>query len=270
MFARFRQAVTYIPIRSTIVAVPLAFYVHDSFYSFVRVNGSSMEPTLRHGDLLLVRKSDNPWWSQLTKFVKYNFKKYVLEKEGEDLDEEDSEPPERIVERRTLKDYERLHCATSPSLQIKPPLALSGDIVVYKDPQYFFHMNERKLCVKRVVGLGGQVVMVPFSRDEKPGKLSYRMDDEMKKRRTSNGTSSSFQSMRVATTCVAPYSMWVEGDNRFNSYDSQHHGSISKHLVVGLAEYVVWPPTRFQKLSSSKQSHRSLVEGDTQPYAYWP
>lgn len=159
MFARFRQAVTSVPIRSTIAAVPLAIYFHDSFYSIVRVNGSSMEPTLKHGDLLLVRKSDNPWWSQLTKTAKHNIKKYVLqEKDVEDMDEEDSEPVERILERRTLKDYERRHCQTMPSLQIKPPLALSGDIVVYKDPQSFYHMNDRQLSVKRVVGLGGQVV----------------------------------------------------------------------------------------------------------------
>jgi len=267
MFARFRQAVASIPIRSTVAAVPLAIYFHDSYYSFVRVNGTSMEPTLKHGDLLLIRKSDNPWWSQLTKIAKHNFKKYVLEKDNEDMDEEDSEPPERILERRTLKDYERQHCSTAPSLQIKPPLALSGDIVVYKDPQYFYHMNERRLSVKRVVGLGGQVVMVPTSRYDKPGKLTYRMDDEMKKKKNT----SSFQSMRVATTCVAPYSMWVEGDNRSNSYDSQQHGTVSKHLLVGVAEYVVWPPTRFQKLLSKPTMESSSSPlAEAQPYSYWP
>ena len=121
-----------------------------------------MEPTLKDGDLLLVRKSDNPWWQQLTKLVKHNYKKYIMEKDVQDMDEEDPEPPERILERRTLKDCERLHCSTAPSLQIKPPLALSGDIVVYKDPQYFYYRNERRLSVKRVVGLGGQVVRLLF------------------------------------------------------------------------------------------------------------
>ncbi|KAL3929382.1 MAG: hypothetical protein SGBAC_012237 [Bacillariaceae sp.] len=178
------------------------------------------------------------------------------------MDEEDSEPVERILERRTLKDYERRHCQTMPSLQIKPPLALSGDIVVYKDPQYFYHMNDRQLSVKRVVGLGGQVVMTPSSRYDKPGKRTYSMDDAMKKR---SNSASSFESMRIATSCVAPYSMWVEGDNRSNSYDSQQHGSISKHLLVGVAEYVVWPPTRFQKLSKQIES-----PVEAQPYAYWP
>lgn len=107
--------------------------------------------------------------------------------------------------------------------------------------------------------------MVPSSRYEKPGKLAYSMDDEMKKRtKASSGAKrSSFQSMRVATSCVAPYSMWVEGDNRANSYDSQQQGTISKHLLVGVAEYVVWPPTRFQKLSKESPV-------GAQPYAYWP
>lgn len=119
------------------------------------------------------------------------------------------------------------------------------------EPSFFFFLSSSSLQV-----------MSPSSRYDKPGKPTYRMDDEMKKR---NNNASSFESMRIATSCVAPYSMWVEGDNRSNSYDSQQHGSISKHLLVGVAEYVVWPPTRFQKLSKQIESPVAA-----QPYAYWP
>ena len=171
MFGRFGR----ISIRSTLAAMPLGLYVTDSFYSIVRVHGSCMEPTMYDGDLLLVRKSDNPWWQQLTKYVKHNLKQcysYLGEKKDwpnndRNLDEKDPEPAERILERRTLKDYERQHCATTPSLQIKPPMALLGDIVVYKDPKYYYCQAElnARLNVKRVIGLGGQVV--------RPGKKLF-------------------------------------------------------------------------------------------------
>jgi len=107
--------------------------------------------------------------------------------------------------------------------------------------------------------------MAPSSRFDKPGKFTFRMDDEMKKRGKTSSNAASFQSMRIATTCVAPYSMWVEGDNRANSNDSQQHGSVSKHLLVGVAEYVVWPPTRFQKLSRELENPM-----EARPHAYWP
>ena len=131
-------------------------------------------------------------------------------------------------------------------------------------------------------------VMVPSSRFDKPGRFTFRReidngsnddDDASNKTKTTTRTRG-FQSMRVATTCVAPYSMWVEGDNRSNSYDSNQQGSISKHLLVGVAEYVVWPPTRFQTLllssSTSQQGDStsttsSTMEGEeAKPYAYWP
>lgn len=169
MFGRIGRASS---IRSALAAVPLGVYVADSFYSIVRVRGTAMEPTLHDGDLLLVRKSDNPWWRRLTKRVQRNLERcYHLYYSGEksefpidernlDEEEEDFESIERILERRTLKDYERQHCATAPSLQIKPPLALSGDIVVYKNPKYYHCQAEvdAVLNVRRVIGLGGQVV----------------------------------------------------------------------------------------------------------------
>ena len=40
------------------LSVPPIIYIKDNFYSLYRVEGTSMEPALHHGDVLVVRKSD--------------------------------------------------------------------------------------------------------------------------------------------------------------------------------------------------------------------
>jgi hypothetical protein len=62
--------------------------------------------------------------------------------------------------------------------------------------------------------------------------------------------------MRVVTTCVPPYSLWVEGDNPTKSKDSRHddHGPVSKKLLVGIAEYRAWPPWRIGKLNNTRSA----------------
>jgi hypothetical protein len=95
-------------------------------------------------------------------------------------------------------------------------------------------------------------LMMPFSRFDKISKgIRYRMDDDDR-------------SMRVVTPSVPPYSLWVEGDNSANSVDSNNHGPISKKLMMGIAEYVLWPPSRMGT------SLKSNVSDSMQPRAYWP
>jgi hypothetical protein len=43
---------------SAVLVVPPVLYYRDNFYSLYVVRGTSMEPSLNHGDVLLVRKSD--------------------------------------------------------------------------------------------------------------------------------------------------------------------------------------------------------------------
>ena len=53
---------------SMVLTVPPIIYFKDNFYSLYRVEGTSMEPTLYHGDVLLVRKSDifpKHMWQQM-------------------------------------------------------------------------------------------------------------------------------------------------------------------------------------------------------------
>jgi hypothetical protein len=95
-----------------------------------------MEPTLKDGDVLLVRKSDvwNPWAFASP-----------------------SDDDAKQVERQKLKQVEQMHCKSNESnswLLQKPPSILSGSVVVYKSPQEY----PAAWTIKRVIGLGGQVV----------------------------------------------------------------------------------------------------------------
>ena len=167
-----------------------------------------------------------------------------------------------IMERQKLEDFEQENCSASPFYWFvkKPPLPLTGDVVVYKDKEYY--SESKKSCIKRVVGLGGQVVMVPSSMrrfhsssaksNNNNNNSSFRMDDDTP------------TSMRIATTYVPPYSLWVEGDNLANSYDSRNkeHGPVSKKLLVGIAEYILWPPTRWGGLQNIKPP-------EPRPQSYW-
>jgi len=52
--------------------------------------------------------------------------------------------------------------------------------------------------------------------------------------------------------------VWVEGDNHTNSSDSRDHGPVNQKLVMGVAEYVLWPPSRMGKLQTQViDEHRS-------------
>jgi Signal peptidase, peptidase S26 len=80
-----------------------------------------------------------------------------------------------------------------------------------------------------------------FTKDVPKRRKTWRMEEFM-------------TGMKVVTTSVPPYSIWVEGDNAANSQDSQFHGPVSKKLLIGIAEYRVWPPWRVGKLDNSANS----------------
>jgi Signal peptidase, peptidase S26 len=51
---------------------------------------------------------------------------------------------------------------------------------------------------------------------------------------------------------IPPHHIWVEGDNAGDSEDSNHHGPISKKLMIGKAERIVWPPSRWNSIERVK------------------
>ncbi len=234
MAASFAKQIVAIPAgvwASALATVPILLWANDSLFSLYRVSGSSMEPSLRHGDIVVVRKSDGIWQKQTRK----------------------EEDPMLTFQRRHQIDLEKIHCHSNGVswLLHKPPTPIVDDIVVYKDPTEY----PWKYSIKRVIGLGQQVVMIPSNR-YKPTS-SFQIDTV---------TPETFSSMRVASPCVPSLSLWVEGDNFTNSKDSStSHGPVTKKLLVGVAEFRIWPPTRVGRIGPSTDRRQ-----EPKPYSYWP
>lgn len=178
-----------------------------------------MEPTLRDGDIVLVRKSDRG---------------ALLDAIIGIIVGDSAETPQNTERARVMR-YEWAQgipkLAPTSRLYETPPLAVSGDVVVFKDPSTAF---PSQLCVKRVLGAGGQYVR-PLDRPHR-------------------------------VIAVPSYSLYVEGDNQTKSVDSRTMGPVSKALLAGIAEYVVWPPTRWQRIRRRTEAEK--VNGRAR--AYWP
>lgn len=238
---------------STLAAIPLMIWAQDSLASLYVVRGSSMEPSLKSGDIVVLRKADG-FWQRWTRH--------------RDIENDSGEDPERIVQRRRQIELEISQCHSNGPSRIlqRPPLPVVGDIVVYQDPTEY----PVKYSIKRVVGLGAQIVMMPSNRY--PSISRHRMNDGSKPSKEGNSghsdSGSSEYTMRVACTSVPPYSLFVEGDNFANSKDSRNDniGPVSKKQLIGIAEYRIWPPTRIGRLDGESADCRS----DPKPYSYWP
>lgn len=145
------------PWATIIASLPVAVWIHDSFYSLCRVKGASMEPTLKSGDVILVRKSN---WNPLFPPPKEDG---IGKSTEEGKDGGSSKNGERFkryrrreLDRQRMEQWERENCnvVIPPWALQSPPVPVRGDIVVYKDPNYY----NTSWNVKRVIGLGGQVV----------------------------------------------------------------------------------------------------------------
>eukprot|EP00565_Helicotheca_tamesis_P005032 CAMPEP_0185724268 /NCGR_PEP_ID=MMETSP1171-20130828/800_1 /TAXON_ID=374046 /ORGANISM="Helicotheca tamensis, Strain CCMP826" /LENGTH=251 /DNA_ID=CAMNT_0028392077 /DNA_START=184 /DNA_END=939 /DNA_ORIENTATION=- len=187
---------------SLLLSLPLAIYLHDKLYTTVTIVGSSMEPTLHDGDVLLIRRSD----AFFLKIHRRHQNNSTTTPEEEEEEEDDND-----VQHETSKIQKTdAMVGKFPSRFLStPPLVLRGDVVVYQDGTTSF---PNRWNVKRVIGLGGQRVRTA---------KQYH----------------TFQSIPL-------YSLWVEGDNTHNSHDSNTTGPISKKSIVGVAEYIIWPPSR--------------------------
>lgn len=194
------------------LTVPPIIFFNDKFYSLYRVEGSSMEPAIHHGDVLLVRKSDVfpvNTWKRLTSVAT----SYEEEEERQNsmrvmaLDAQSGRP---IGEFWTGYTY------------LNPPMIHQlGSIIIFRAPDAGKYPSS-EYRVKRVVGLGGQLCRAAGN--------FHQLED------------------------VPPFSLWVEGDNQGSngnmSIDSRTYGAVCKNNVIGIAERIVWPPTRWGVLPS--------------------
>ena len=138
-----------------------------------------MEPTLKDGDIVVVRKSDIYWWHRVLDDVQHGVGKgnppdppsrgkRATDSKANGTNPEAFDQPQghfssekrrENEERRTVLRLEANHCqnpaADTPYwIYQKPPVARTGHVVVYQNPnEYPSTWN-----IKRAVGLGCQVV----------------------------------------------------------------------------------------------------------------
>ena len=167
-----------------------------------------MEPALHDGDILIVQKSDiysHRLWNKWTSSAT------PYEEEGEyqsaiRLMALDSQSGRPIGYWQTGYTY------------LNPPMIYQlGLIIVFRAPDAEKYPSS-EYRVKRAAGLGGQICRA----------------------------SDNFHSIER----MPPYSLWVEGDNQDSnkdkrSFDSRTYGPVCKNNVIGIAERIVWPPTRW-------------------------
>lgn len=212
---------------SVALIVPPVLQLRDNFYSLYVVRGISMEPNLKDGDVLLVRKSDVRRWASA------GSKQY---------DDDDNDDDNYDDNDDTLGNWHIGYTYLKP-----PTIYQTGIVILYRAPDAEkYPMGEYR--VKRVIGLGGQICSV--GRDN------------------------------IVT--VPPFALWVEGDNnggnvdKFNSsyengelvdgknaslssssVDSRTYGPVCKNNVIGIAERIIWPPSRWRTIPHIISSQRS-------------
>jgi len=225
---------------TTASTLPVLVLIRDQWLGVSRVHGSSMEPLLKDGDVLLVRKADA---GSLLRGLG------VLGSGDSDHYEQERQ---RVVRYELLQGGLQQH--HSGLLYGRPPTVVAGDLVVYQNPG---QMARQEFLVKRAVGVGGQWIRL----------LPPAEDDERSTSRQQRQVRSPYEYRMQA---LPPYTVYVEGSNHKTSTDdSRQHGPISKNLVVGVAEYRLWPPRRWGRLRSSSVNDDDDDAEEQPPRAVW-
>eukprot|EP00977_Amphora_coffeiformis_P012884 scaffold3276_cov168-Amphora_coffeaeformis.AAC.1 len=182
-----------------------------------------MEPALRQGDVVCVRKADGGLLPRLVKSLIFG---------------DQEEPTEEIMMAGSPKE------PSFARLYDRPPAVQRGQVIVLKSVDTAF---PDEWHVKRVWGIPGTWVQVENGRIVQP---NHR-----------NGTTAGSAGERHLyrkLQGVPTHTIYVGGDNEDCSRDSRHYGPVSQNLIVGVAEYVVWPPWRMQKICPSTSPSRSV------------
>ena len=185
-----------------------------------------MKPALMDGDVVFVRRSDvMPWRSKQhdeSMIMKYNSSRTTNEEEPVD----DKHIHVHGTAARDAKERQRIRqidaswgCHHQQSLMFTPsaPLMLAGDVAIFASPNNY----PLRYAVKRIVSTGQQRI---------------RLADALRRIES------------VPADCV-----WVEGDNEEKSEDSRDWGPLSKRLLVGKVERIVWPPSRWGQVVERKK-----------------
>ena len=116
----------------------------------------------------------------------------------------------------------------------------AGDSVVFK----YGIPNHEKFLVKRVAAVAGQTVEFQNGIVKVDGKIIQKLNiDNPYIKMTSE-----FKKM-----IVPERSIFVLGDNAYNSFDSRFWGFIKTYQVYGKTEFIYWPTDRIRKIEHSIQ-----------------
>ncbi|MFD0590029.1 signal peptidase I [Paenibacillus sp. GCM10027627] len=164
--------------KTCLVALLVVLLLNVFVFSFSRVEGHSMEPTLKGNERLYVNK------------LIYRFK--------------------------------------APKL---------GDIVVLKDPRP--SMGEGKYLVKRIVGEPGDQIEISGAKLYRNG---ISVDEPY--------TDFPIEGMNFGPVTLLDDQYFVMGDNRREaaSLDSRSFGAVEETILVGKADFAVWPLKRIRDL----------------------
>jgi signal peptidase I len=256
------------------LSYPIFIWFRDNMYSLRRVNGFSMIPTLQPGDVILVRQSERgiladilasivliPFWNIFAWTGLFDAdKKSTLPdptslSASAEFDDVDSHLQQ-------IHQYEIMHGALEHAIAAKwydrPITVLPGHIVVFDAPNRYPPQSS----IKRAIGVGGQFIIGTQIINNSIDQNGRQMVQ--------------YRPSRFSWRTIPSFTIHVEGDNIENSEDSRMYGPVSKNLVHGIAEIIVWPPSRWQVLK--RQAFCKQDGGDSSMQypenhhsrAFWP
>lgn len=116
----------------------------------------------------------------------------------------------RVNDQRGSYDWVLINSWSYRNFDVKP-----GDIVALRSIR-----NPNKRVIKRVIALEGDCIY----------SLSKNSPDQV--------------------VNIPKGHCWIEGDNSKTSWDSNRYGPVPVGMIIGRADFIVWPPRRWSRLES--------------------
>jgi signal peptidase I len=293
-----------VALQSIVATIPFIVYFSDEFCSITRMRGSSMEPTIQDGDIVLIRKRDagkvllNTLYSIGYLNSSPSSSKSSSDTSNNRINVDNAGNTERTFTNQPHNyDDDRLQALRyrlensndstnsnsnntfywfiSPSYM--SPLTLPGHVVVYHDPFQF-----QKSMVERVIGVGGQRISTRPNK-AKTNKASIVLPNDLVFENTNqvegnNESTNNDNALPTSSTSeypsllqhlrrkqqqqketdefydlrLPPHYFYTEKDNSAtftnDSSFSRKNQQVSQNVMIGIAEYIIWPPSRFQRI----------------------